>query len=84
MRHTRTHVCVSALTLTKYELAMGRPGSALSLLRKRLGAQTAESKNAKAMATDMASLCRELGLEQWATKYEESVFRRFPVVKLPL
>jgi len=73
-----------ALTLTKYELAMGRPGSALSLLRKRLGAQTAESKNAKAMATDMASLCRELGLEQWATKYEESVFRRFPVVKLPL
>jgi len=73
-----------AVTLTKYELAMGRAGSALSVLRARLGLQAVESKNGKEMSKDLAALCKELGLDHWATNVEEGLFRKFPVVKLRL
>jgi len=73
-----------AMALTKYELAMKRPGAALSLLRTRLGAQTAGSANGKAMLNDLSVLYRELGLDHWASNNEELAFRKFPVEKLPL
>ena len=73
-----------AHTLIKYELQMGRPGAALAALRARLEAQTAESPQRKEMAIELATLCRQLGLEHWAANAEEAAFRKFPVTKLLL
>jgi len=75
---------VFAITLTKYELAMGRPGSALSTLRARCGAQTPGSKHGRAMLKDLSTLCRELGLEHWATNTDEMAYRNFPFGNQPL
>ena len=74
----------TALTLAKFELAMGRPASALALLRARLGEQTPGTKEGKAMCEAVATLCRELGLEEWANNLEEKAFKDYPVEKLPL
>lgn len=72
-----------ALTLAKFELAMGRPGSALAVLRARLGEQTPGTKDGKAMCKSVAELCRELRLEEWADNVEEKAFKTFPIEKLP-
>lgn len=73
-----------ALVLVKYELVMGRPGSALSLLRARIGAQTPASKLGKAMREDLAVLCRNLGFQHWALNTDESVLRNYPSTQVPL
>jgi hypothetical protein len=63
---------------------MGRPASALALLRARLGEQTPGTKDGKATCEAVATLCRELGLEEWANNLEEKAFKTYPVEKLPL
>lgn len=72
-----------ALVLTKYELAMGRQGSALSTLRARVAAQKG-GKRSKALSAELTTLYRELGFDHWAANAEELAARNFPPFKQPL
>ena len=75
---------VAISTVVDYAVGRGLAGSDDPVLRKRLEAQTPGSKNGKEMTKDLATLCRELGLDHWATNVEEGAFRKFPVVKVRL
>ncbi|KAL1508071.1 hypothetical protein AB1Y20_007665 [Prymnesium parvum] len=73
-----------ALTLLRYEIGRARPGAALAVARKRLKSQQAGGAGAKALTVECIKLYRSLGLDFWAANAEETLFARFPVVKLPL
>ena len=47
-----------ALTLARYEVAMGRPGAALAMVRARLAAQLPGSKKGEGMHEELRTLCR--------------------------
>lgn len=72
-----------ALTLFRYELLRSKPGAALALLRSRLSKQPISTPGVKPLTLECMKLYFSMGLDFWATNAEESLFARFPVVKLP-
>lgn len=68
-----------AFTLSKYELAHGRPAGALALLQARLKAQPS-----KKMATACIDLYKALGWIHWVRNFGERLHRDYPQVRTPL
>jgi hypothetical protein len=74
-----------AITLSRYQRSLGRPGAAVAALRSRLNDQpSASGAKAKRVAEETVRVYSSLGWGHWARNLAEENAEKFPCVKVPL